>query len=226
VHAGVSVQSEHAQPEGTPVRVQASITVWEFVKTKVLVPPVVGVLLGAICSSLPPTFYLFCGGTYGESLPAGQTCPADNAILGFLTKGLSNLGDAAVPLNLILLGNSLTSGPDWEALPLRCAIGIMICKMVIMPCVGLGTSAVIDIALGPDFGGLGWLRLRDPCDEVLYLACVAVTATPTANNLLVMTELAGGNKAAMSTSIFLQYLAAPLILTASLTVSIVVMRSF
>ena len=45
----------------------------------------------------------------------------------------------------------------------------------------------------------------DPCDEVFYLAVVAVTATPTANNLLLMTELAGGNKAAMSTCIFLQY---------------------
>ena len=77
-------------------------------------------------------------------------------------------------------------------------------------------SIFLDFAIGDD--GLGWVSLRDPCDEVFYLAVVAVTATPTANNLLLMTELAGGNKAAMSTCIFLQYLVAPLVLTITLTV--------
>ena len=97
----------------------------------------------------------------------------------------------------MLLGNSLTSGPDWSQLPLRCASGIVLCKMVLMPCFGLGMSIFLDFAIGDD--GLGWVSLRDPCDEVFYLAVVAVTATPTANNLLLMTELAGGNKAAMPT---------------------------
>lgn len=81
------------------------------------------------------------------------------------------------------------------------------------------------VALPLATAGLLWINLKDPCDEVFYLAAVAVTATPTANNLLLMTELAGGNKKAMSTSIFAQYLVAPLVLTFTLTLSIIILRS-
>lgn len=95
--------------------------------------------------------------------------------------------------------------------------------MLLMPCLGLATSLLLDRTLGDE--GLNVIRLRDPCDEVFYLAAVAVTATPTANNLLLMVELAGGNKKAMSTSIFSQYLAAPVVLTFSLTISIILLRS-
>jgi len=178
--------------------------------------------LGLVCSSIPFTYWLLCGGTLGTRLDSPSECPSNSAPLGFLMRGIASLGGAAVPLNLILLGNSLTSGPDWQALPVRCAVAIVVAKMILMPCFGLATSAVLDMALGDN--GLGWIRLRDPCDEVFYLAAVAVTATPTANNLLLMTELAGGNKKAMSTCIFAQYLVAPLVLTMTLTVSIVVLR--
>jgi predicted permease len=80
------------------------------VRQRVLVPPVVGVLLGLLCSSLPPLYYLLCGGTYGERLPAGTACPASSAPLGFFARGISTLGDTAVPINLLLLGNALSKG--------------------------------------------------------------------------------------------------------------------
>ena len=95
------------------------------------------------------------------ALPAGETCPTDDAPLGFLTRGLAALGDAAVPLNLILLGNSLTSGPDWSALPARCAAAICVAKMVLMPLFGISISRLLDVTLGDD--GAGWIALRDPC---------------------------------------------------------------
>jgi hypothetical protein len=53
-------------------------------------------------------------------------------------------------------------------------------------------------------------------------AASAVSATPSANNLMVMVELSGGNRAAMSTSIFTQYMAAPLVLPITLTASVFV----
>ena len=44
------------------------------------------------------------------------------------------------------------------------------------------------------------------------------SATPTANNLMMMTELAGGKASQMmATVLFAQYLFAPILLTASLT---------
>jgi predicted permease len=194
----------------------------DFFLERVLVPPVIGVLLGMVCSTIPPTYYLLCGGTFGSRLPAAQ-CPAHNATLGFLTRGIATLGASAVPLNLILLGNAMSKGPDWEALDLRCNAGIVVSKMILMPAMGVLLCLFLDTALGDE--GVGWLALSDPYDQVLYIAIAALTATPSSNTLILMIELAGGDKAAMSTAIFSQYVAAPLVLTVSLTLSILVLHS-
>lgn len=117
-----------------------------------LIPPVIGTLLGMLMGVFPPTYWLFCGGTFPQRLDSTQTCPASGgAVLGWLTIALKTLGDAAgfhlrssccqsyccyrcyvvphnrygvsnsgpivaVPVNLILLGNSLCHGPNWSAL--------------------------------------------------------------------------------------------------------------
>ena len=70
--------------------------------------------------------------------------------------------------------------------------------------------------------GLQAYALKDPLDIVFYLAATALAATPTANTIVLLTELAGGNRAAMSTSLFAQYLVTPLLLTVILTVAIIV----
>ena len=61
---------------------------------------------------------------------------------------------------------------------------------------------------------------------MFYLAAAAVTATPTANNMMVMIEVAGGDKTAMATAIFSQYLVAPLVLTGSLTIIITTFQHY
>ena len=40
------------------------------------------------------------------------------------------MGAAAVPINLILLGNALSKGPNWTALPLRVCVGIITVRHV------------------------------------------------------------------------------------------------
>jgi predicted permease len=196
----------------------------EFVTGRILVPPVCGVLCGLFCSVVPPFYFLLCGGRMFERLPADVACPAPGAPLAFLTSGIHAIGQAAVPLNLLLLGNSLSKGPDWEALPLRCNVGIVVAKMVVMPMFGLGFCLLLDRTIGDE--GLGWIQLDDPYDFVFFLAAAAVTATPTANTLVLMTELAGGNKAAMSTTIFSQYLVAPVVLTVTITVIVIVLHAY
>ena len=96
--------------------------------------------------------------------------------------------------------------------------------MVVMPLVGVAACLAMEHTLGDK--GLGVLRLERPYDEVLYLAAAAVTATPTANTLVVMVELAGGDRAAMSTAIFSQYCAAPLVLTVSLTCTVLLLHLY
>ncbi|KAL1507342.1 hypothetical protein AB1Y20_008188 [Prymnesium parvum] len=195
-----------------------------FVYERFLVPPVIGVLCGLICSSLPPTYYLLCGGTFNSRLSTTETCPTPDAYLGFLTRGIAQIGNAAVPLNLILLGNSLSKGPDWKALPVRCNVGIVVAKMVVMPALAVALMVTLDKTLGDD--GSGYLPFKDPFDEVFYLAAAAVTATPTANNMMVMIEVAGGDKTAMATAIFSQYMVAPVLLTGTLTLIITILQEF
>jgi len=185
----------------------------------VLVPPVVAVLAGLACSSFSPTYFLLCGGEYGERLPPAQ-CPMNDAHLSWLTSGLTALGKAAVPINLILTGNALAKGPDWKALPLRANIGILLGKMVCLPLAAMGLMVLVDRTLG--HRGAHALGLEHPWEQPFYIAALAVSATPSANNLMVMVELSGGNRAAMSTAIFTQYAAAPLILPLTLTLAILV----
>jgi len=189
------------------------------IRRQVLVPPVVAVLLGLLCSSLHPTYFLLCGGVYGERLGA-QQCPTNDAYLGWLTSGLAALGKAAVPINLLLTGNALAKGPDWQSLPLKANVGILLGKMVVLPVLAMVVMVVVHRFLGQE--GTGAIALQHPWDEPLYVAALAVSATPSANNLMVMVELSGGNRKAMSTAIFTQYAMAPLILPITLTSAILV----
>jgi len=114
------------------------------------------------------------------------------------------LGDAAIPINTMLLGASLSNGPSWDALPRATCGGIVLCKMFAMPAVALALGAALSAAV--------------PLPPMLLLVMLIESAMPTANNLMMMCELAGGKASAMmSTLIFAQYVASPVLLTLSLT---------
>ena len=89
----------------------------------------------------------------------------------------------------------------------------------------VGLMLLIDNTIGNDTK-LDLLPLKDPYDQVFFIAACAVAATPTANNLMVMTELAGGNGAAMGTAIFAQYMVAPFLLTFSLTFVVIMLHAY
>jgi hypothetical protein len=102
-------------------------------REQVLVPPVRAVLLGLICSSVDVTYFLLCGGEYGTRL-VPTDCPENDAYLGWLTGGLTALGKAAVPINLILTGNALSKGPDWSSLSTKANLGIILGAACPVPC--------------------------------------------------------------------------------------------
>lgn len=167
-----------------------------------LVPPVVAVLLGLLIRGTPVRGLLVSAGGGG-------------APLRFLFDGLKKLGQAAVPLNSIVLGGSLASGPDWSALPLRAALAVVAGKMVIMPAIAVGLvfglSRLVPAVVGQD--------------ESLWLVALVVTATPTANSVQIMANVAGHGQAAMATAIFIQYMCAPFILAAWLTFFMTLLQS-
>jgi len=158
-----------------------------------LVPPVLAALAGLLVALSP------CRGILVDL--AGQ---ANDAPLEWLYDGIYKLGDAAVPLNLLILGSSLSQGADFEALPLRVGMAITVCKMVVMP---LLMSLIV----------YGLIRLVDGKDPAMWLVALIVTCTPTANNVGIMTHLGGQKVESMATAIFIQYVFAPVLIAMSLT---------
>jgi predicted permease len=133
--------------------------------------------------------------------------PTSSAPLGWAFDGVQRIGKAAVPLNLLLLGVSLSNGPSWADVFGATNIAIAVAKMVVMPLIAAAVVLVAGRAIPLD------PRVHDE----LWLVGLVVTCTPTANNVMIMTEAAGLNKAAMGTSIFTQYLLAPVLMPINIT---------
>ena len=77
-----------------------------------------------------------------------------------------------------------------------------------MPCIGVGTTLLLRRLI----------NVSEDVDASFYLVVLIVTATPTANNIAVMAEFGNQDKEALAACIFTQYLIAPVLLTASITV--------
>ncbi len=175
-----------AQPHQRPARA-ACATVLKRLAT----PPVYGILCGLCIALVPPLRWLLL---------------SRGAPLGFAMQAAAMLGDAAVPTNMIILGASLSSGLRWRDLHVRTAAAAVLCKLLLLPLVALGSLAAL----------LGGGSLR--ANRMLALVILIESATPSANNLITLCELAGGGGTRpMASLIFVQYTTVPVLLTATLT---------
>lgn len=84
--------------------------------------------------------------------------------------------------------------------------------MILMPVGGLAIARLLSTLHTHDIPYM----VADP----FWLATLILTCMPTANNIVVMCDLAGENRRAMSASIFYQYCAAPVVLPGVLTLFI------
>jgi len=171
---------------------------------RVFPPPVIAALLGMAVAFAEPV-----RGVLVDTRDRNGDAP-----LQWLFNGMAKIGAAAVPVNMLILGNSVAKGAN-SSISLRTALAVAIAKMVIMPLLGLGLALVMkSVQLIPD----------GP-DDSFYLVTMLVSATPTANNVMVMAELAGENKEGLGTCIFVQYVLCPFLLTFWLTVFVGVATS-
>jgi len=164
----------------------------------VMVPPVLATLLGLGISLMPPVHRMMVD-TTGDLV---------DPPLGFIFAALSRIAEAAVPINLMVLGSGL-----WNAagsLPLSTGVCVAIAKLLIMPSV----IGVLVLSLAPTCANQ---------EKAQWLVAVVVSATPTANSLAVIAELSGSSKAALSACIIVQYMLAPLTLTIVITCTIMLM---
>lgn len=187
--------SSAPHPDAAPPALATPAIDWALVQTlieRVFPPPVLAALLGMLVNFLDPLRGLLVDSNRKEG-----------AILQWVFNGLKKIGQAAVPINMFILGATLTKGVSSGSVPMRTAIVVTLAKMVVMPTFGLLVCLAMKSAR----------MISDGPDEAFYLVTTIVTATPTANNLMVMAELAGENKEGLATCIFVMYVSSPLLLT-------------
>ena len=196
-----SAPTEAAKAPDDPVlgqwrRVVASL---RAVGGRVASPPIYGIAVGLVLGLTPPLRGLVVSTT------------EQKAPLRCLMQAARLLGNAAIPINTMLLGASLSKGPTWHAVRRSTIAGVVLCKLVVLPLIALLLVGALSSAV--------------TLPPMLALVLCIESAMPTANNLMMMCELAGGSASKMmSTVIFAQYVCSPVLLTASLTASMTLVQ--
>jgi predicted permease len=172
-----------------------------------LQPPVIAALLGILVASFP---------TLRGILVDIKDRDGD-APLQWMFDGLYEVGQAAVPINMMILGCNLSasysasikkSGLFSNATTMAIVIG----KMIVLPIIGFASVIF--------FREYCWELPADIAGS-FYLVVMIVFLTPTANNVMVMVELSGsGSKQGLSRIIAWQYAVAPILLSLSMTIAV------
>lgn len=185
-------------------------SLWDTVAeilSRCLQPPVIGAVMGLIVASTP------LRGIFVDLVNR-----ADAAPLEWMFDGLYSVGQAAVPINMIILGCNLSastlskkSASSANLLSNKTTAAIVIGKMVLMPMLGILSCWVLSL----------WWKMPGEIDEPFWLVCMIVFLTPTANNVMVMVELSGsGSKEGIARVIGWQYAVAPVLLSLSVTATV------
>jgi len=178
-----------------------------MVASKVLQPPVIGALAGMLVSSILPLRQLFVD-MYERN---------DDSPLEWFFDGLYAIGQAAVPINMAILGinlsrASVSKSTSKNMMSSRTMAATIVGKMVIMPIIGI----LLAIALKNYF----W-HVPDDIDGAFYLVLMIVFITPTANNIMIMVELSGsGSQEGMARLVAWQYAVAPILLSISVAFAV------
>jgi hypothetical protein len=152
------------------------------------------------------------------------------APLQWIFDGLYKVGQIAVPDNMLILGCNISASYNSYlktksegkrrnskakmTLPRKTMIGIVVGKMLIMPTIGISATWLLKNYV---------LDIPDEIAGAFYLVLMIVFLTPTANNVMIMIELADGDASIMegvANVIAMQYIVAPVILSLTMSVAI------
>jgi len=178
----------------------------KLVLSRFLQPPAIAASIGLLVAS-----------TSFRGLFVDLVNRADKAPLEWIFDALYRVGEAAVPLNMIILGCNLSvaakSNSKGNMLSKETILAVVVGKLIVMPIIGISSVLILK--------NYFW-DVPSDISGSFYLVAMVVFLTPTANNVMVMVELTGGPSAkeGIAQLIGLQYLCAPILL--SVTVSMVV----
>ncbi|KAG2052181.1 hypothetical protein BDR06DRAFT_1022169 [Suillus hirtellus] len=158
------------------------------------------------------THALFVAGVPGTHIPSA---PDGQPPLAFLMKTSTFIGNASVPMGLIMLGSALARlnvpRNQWSSLPLCAIASCVIARLVVMP--------VLGTLICQQFTRVG---LMDPSNNVLRFVCILVSGLPTASLLVFLTQVYSGTGNAEHLAAFLipQYIIVFISMTAFTTLAL------
>jgi len=155
----------------------------------VLTPPTIACFLAVIVGFIVPV-------QKAIALRLDEAPGSRKPVLDVIGQTLTQLGDAAIPSMMIVLGGSLQKGPPTHTrLPSRAGIGIIIVKLLLVPAVG--TSV---------WYGLLKARAFAVPDPAFMFVCLAMLAVPTAVNMQTIANIFGSGVEELAATMFWQYL--------------------
>jgi predicted permease len=183
------------------------------IASRCLQPPVVGGLSGLVVAATPL-----------RGILVDVVDRSSHAPLQWFFDALYTVGQAAVPLNMMILGANLSvsfqagfTGKN-EYMTNKTMLAIVVGKMLVLPVIGVLSAIFFDKFI--------W-DIPDSIKSSFYLVAMIVFITPTANNVMVMVELSGsGAKEGIAQVIAWQYAVAPLLLSVTMTVAVGVASSW
>lgn len=124
------------------------------------------------------------------------------------------LADAAIPTVLLVIGASLSKGPDYSMVNRNTSLAIVAVRFVVVPFLTIGVYYALRSADG--------IAPKDPdsasaTDPIFWMIFLLVGSTPTANNVMLQAHMCHDDEraaAGVGTLLFWQYLACPFLLTA------------
>ena len=148
----------------------------------------------------------------GIATPARDILFNPGRALSWIGASAQLLADAAIPTVLLVIGASLSKGPDYSMVNRNTALAVIAVRFVVIPFLTIGAYHALRGAgvapSGPDSAG------EDP---IFWMIFLLVGSTPTANNMMLQAHMCHDDEraaAGVGTLLFWQYLACPFLLTA------------
>ncbi|KAG2052187.1 auxin efflux carrier [Suillus hirtellus] len=165
---------------------------WRFLRSA-MNPPSFSIIFSFTIAIIPPLKALFVAGVPGTHIPLA---PDGQPPLAFLLKTSTFIGNASVPMGLIILGSALArlSIPrnQWSSLPLCAIASCAVARLVVMP--------VLGTLICQQFTHIG---LIDPSNNVLRFVCLLMSGLPTATTQVLLTQVYSGTGNAEHLAAFL-----------------------
>eukprot|EP00798_Chlamydomonas_sp_ICE-L_P012698 gene12698-15930_t len=143
----------------------------------------------------PPILSTLVGILIGCIQPVQALLFAPNAPLKVVADTVTMLGDCAIPVMIISLGATLSNGPGASKVPFRIIASVGVCRLIILPLVGLF------IVMGSYH--LGLFKAPDP---IFLLVLLIQNTAPTAIMVHTMSAVHQNGDQEVSTILFWQYL--------------------